>query len=144
MTPKDRLVQLALQFFAAEPPCNCGSVHGCCVECTLQRDILALIEEEKMTLPQRRTYRIFGPEGKTVSCRYLYSIAEIEEKDIPKGIESHHPLTSGDEADQRTIEDGHGKVATFYYVATHDANGEEISRPQEPKKPKTRFARISK
>lgn len=141
MTPKDRLIQLALQFFASEPPCNCGSAHGCCVECILERDIHALIQEEGLTIPSRRTYRIFGAEGETVSCRYLYQIAEIEERDIPRTIDEHAPLTSGQEADQRTIEDGHGKVATFNFVVTHDADGEEIDRTQKPKKPKTRFAR---
>lgn len=87
------IMHLVTEFFKEEPPCNCGTPHGCCLACTYQRNLIRVLS--KVQPSYTRTYRLYGDRGDELKVSALLSVAKLDEAqnlelEFPKGLKAVH------------------------------------------------------
>lgn len=71
------IMHLVTEFFKEEPPCNCGTPHGCCLACIYQRNLIRILS--KVQPSYVRTYRLYGDRGDELKVSTLLSVAKLDE-----------------------------------------------------------------
>ncbi len=89
LNPDSDIMHLVTEFFKEEPPCNCGTPHGCCLACIYQRNLIRVLS--KVQPSYTRTYRLYGDRGDELKVSTLLSVAKLDEiydrwVELPDGL----------------------------------------------------------